>query len=444
MPIDKDDIVAESLAMFEMALSIGRMSGEPAEVRSRNFLRLLLARKNISFGSVWVRSDIVEGERGSSRTYNLISAMPENRMLRQRIPLSHTCLGFIAEGRAFHVVRSADKDFAEYVLERNVEVGALLTVSLERIGLIRLYTEKPDGFSSREINQLIPIFEVFAQSIQSASIHERLRQSERAARAAKVEAENAKLAAEHAQQVAEHANQAKSEFLAAISHELRTPLTSIQGVLGLLQGGSIGSFDEPVRELIANGHRNCTRLGQLIDNILDFEKLESGKLEYSLAQIDLADLVRDSLDVVRGFSEKFDVEIVLESLPDEPITVYADAFRITQVLTNLISNAAKFCRDSGPVTVSVFVSDNTATVAVGDNGPGIPADFQSKMFLPFSQSDQSDTRQKQGSGLGLSICRSIMEHHDGEITFETEEGVGSVFYVSLPQIRSEYAAQVAI
>lgn len=206
----------------------------------------------------------------------------------------------------------------------------------------------------------------------------------------------------------------------------------------------MAKLDDPLDELVEIGNRNCRRLSRLIDDILDFEKIEAGKLDYSMEPVDLVALVTESLEAVSGLSAKYGVAFEIASAPNTPVEVTVDSFRILQVMANLLSNAAKFCRDGGPVTVSVATDGDTATVSVADNGPGIRAEFRPQLFTPFTQADQSDARERQGSGLGLSICHSILRDHHGEITFETKIDVGTVFRISLPRNTSSTMVDEAV
>jgi PAS domain S-box-containing protein len=233
----------------------------------------------------------------------------------------------------------------------------------------------------------------------------------------------------------------KDEFVATVSHELRTPLTSIAGSLGLLNGGAFGALPEGASKLVRIAHSNCGRLVRLINDILDIEKIGSGKLKLERTEVDVSALVARSVDEVRPCAREAAVDLQLRA--DEPLTVQGDADRLNQVVTNLLANAIKFSPASGVVEVSVTRTDDTVRVAVRDYGPGIPEDFRSRIFSKFAQADSSDTRGQGGSGLGLSIAKEIVEHHEGRLWFESTPGEGAVFYVDLPHQPAPAAAAVA-
>ncbi len=223
----------------------------------------------------------------------------------------------------------------------------------------------------------------------------------------------------------------KDEFISIVSHELRTPLTSISGSLGLVAGGVAGPLPEPARNMVEIARRNADRLVRLINDLLDVQKIEAGKLTLHRQPLDLGELVRQSLDVNRPYAERFGVTFVFEG-PRDPLPVRGDNDRLHQVMTNLLSNAAKFSPRGAEVRVSVDRVGENARVAVTDRGPGIPAAFRDKIFGKFEQADASVRRKQEGTGLGLNITKSIVDMHGGHIGFETEEGQGTTFFFELP------------
>ncbi|WP_411880742.1 PAS domain S-box protein [Polaromonas sp. YR568] len=224
----------------------------------------------------------------------------------------------------------------------------------------------------------------------------------------------------------------KTEFVSTVSHELRTPLTSIRGSLGLISGGVAGELPDAVKTLVAIAKNNCERLIRLINDILDSEKIESGKLRLDLQVTDLRQLVQQALAANEGFATQHGVSLVMRA-PDEPLHVRIDGDRMTQVLTNLLSNAVKFSPAGSPVEVRLSRTAQKVRAEVVDAGPGIPEEFSGRIFQKFSQADSSDTRQKGGTGLGLNISRALIEKMGGTIGFSSKAGVGTTFFFEVPE-----------
>jgi PAS domain S-box-containing protein len=223
----------------------------------------------------------------------------------------------------------------------------------------------------------------------------------------------------------------KSEFVSTVSHELRTPLTSIRGSLGLVAGGMAGKLPDPAMKLIDIAKNNCERLIRLINDILDIEKIESGKMQLDLQPMALLPLLTQAIAATEGYGLSNQVGLALHC--DEPgLQVKAEADRITQVVTNLLSNALKFSPPGGMVEVLVRRAGLGVRVEVQDHGPGIPEEFRKRIFQKFSQADSSDTRQKSGTGLGLNISRALIERMGGSIGFDSRIGEGTTFFFELP------------
>ncbi len=221
----------------------------------------------------------------------------------------------------------------------------------------------------------------------------------------------------------------KKEFLSSVSHELRTPLTSIRGSLGLLRSGALGTLPEEAEDLIAVAERNVIRLIGLINDILDLDRLEDGRIEIHIAPIPVEAVVARALEAVRAFAEQHG--IALESNPSD-LVVRADADRLVQVLVNLVSNAVKFSPRGRGITVSAAAAGDLAEFRVADRGRGIPPALRSAIFERYRQVEAGDAREKGGTGLGLAICKAIVEQHGGSIGVESEEGVGSTFWFRVP------------
>ena len=228
------------------------------------------------------------------------------------------------------------------------------------------------------------------------------------------------------------AERMKKEFTSTLSHELRTPLTSIIGSLQLINAGVLGDVPKDVMELTEVAERNGQRLLDLINDILDIEKIESGKLQLNPEIIRVDELVRESMLLNKGFGDRFKVRFE----PRGTLTtqeVNADRKRLLQVMTNLLSNAAKFSPEGEVVEITTEESGDALRVGVHDRGPGIPEAFKTRMFGRFNQADSTTSRQKGGTGLGLAICKRLVEMMDGRIGFEDRPGGGTTFWFELPR-----------
>jgi hypothetical protein len=226
----------------------------------------------------------------------------------------------------------------------------------------------------------------------------------------------------------------KKEFVSTVSHELRTPLTSIRGSLGLLAGGALGELPAEAKEVIEIAERNTIRLISLINDILDLERLESGKLEMRFAPTLLASVLARSLEAVRAFADQ--QTVALEAGPSSAMML-ADEDRLVQVMVNLLSNAVKFSPAGSTVAIVTKETPRWVEVRVKDSGRGIPEAHLGAIFERFKQLEASDARQKGGTGLGLAICKAIIEQHQGTIGVESEEGQGSTFWFRVPAAPSE-------
>lgn len=224
--------------------------------------------------------------------------------------------------------------------------------------------------------------------------------------------------------------QMKNEFVSTVSHELRTPLTSISGALGLITGGALGEAPPAMQQMFEIAYRNSQRLGHLINDLLDMEKMAAGKMTFDLREHDLARLLEDAVASNRGFAEQHGVRCVLEAPPR--VNVWVDGLRLQQVLTNFLSNAIKFTPEHGEVRVHAIMRDNQVRVCVSDQGPGIPQAFRQQVFEKFAQADASDSRKVAGTGLGLAISKELIERMGGSVGFECVDGQGTTFWCQLP------------
>jgi PAS domain S-box-containing protein len=222
----------------------------------------------------------------------------------------------------------------------------------------------------------------------------------------------------------------KNEFVSIVSHELRTPLTSIRGSLGLLDGGVVGQLEPRTSSLVKIALSNTERLIRLVNDILDLDKIETGKLELRSEVLDPVDLANEAIAEISAYADESGVTLVREFEPSCKLS--GDRDRLLQVLINLLSNAIKFSKSGDTVRVELEeIAPGAVRFSVVDEGPGIARDQLAKLFRKFSQLDESSTRSAGGSGLGLAISKAIVDAHGGVIGVDSQPGVGSRFHFEI-------------
>jgi len=234
-----------------------------------------------------------------------------------------------------------------------------------------------------------------------------------------------------ARYAAESANRAKAAFLASMSHELRTPLQAALGFAQLVRSGVYGKVNDQQSEVLGRVERSQTHLSRLIDDILDFARLEAGRVRIEAKPVAVADVIADLAPLVEPQAAKKNVELSLLP-PAAGLMVMADRQRLQQILVNLVGNAIKFTPENGMIRVAAQKDTTMASVFIQDTGKGIPADRLQSIFEPFVQVDDSLTRTASGAGLGLAISRDLARAMGGDLTVDSELGKGSLFTISLP------------
>lgn len=228
-----------------------------------------------------------------------------------------------------------------------------------------------------------------------------------------------------------HAEDIKNEFVSVISHELRTPLTSIKGALGIILGEAVGELPRAIRGLVKMALRNTEHQVNLVNDLLDFQKIEANKMDFRFEVYDLAEIIKQIVDDNMGYASEMNATFIVENNINK-VFVKVDAFRLGQVVANLLSNAAKFSPPDSTVTIAMNYHKNNIRVSVSDKGEGIPEEFKAKMFQTFTQAENSATREKPGTGLGLAISKKIIEKMNGRIGFNSRPGQGTTMWFDLP------------
>lgn len=224
----------------------------------------------------------------------------------------------------------------------------------------------------------------------------------------------------------------KNEFISTVSHELRTPLTSIAGSLGLIASGTFGPLPEKAAQLLEIAARNSDQLKHLINDLLDMDKLVSGKIRMQIESGPIYPVIASAVEQLHTYALDQEVRVALVR-PAEELTGHFDPHRLQQAFMNLLSNAIKFSPRGGRVSIAIESRHDHIRISVTDQGAGIPADFRDRLFTKFAQADSSTTRGRRGTGLGLAITRDIMTQMGGNVGFRTEEGKGSTFWLVLPR-----------
>ncbi|MBY0360066.1 MAG: PAS domain-containing sensor histidine kinase [Candidatus Obscuribacterales bacterium] len=222
----------------------------------------------------------------------------------------------------------------------------------------------------------------------------------------------------------------KREFMAMITHDLKTPLTALKGTLALFVSGAFGNVDSNGITTGKRADNQIARLLNLVNDLLDLEKMKSGKFELELALTSLDEVILTSIEAVKGLAELRHIKIEFKT---SDIHCLADNARLIQVLINLLSNAIKFSENDGTITIQAYADDEGIHVSVIDYGRGIPKEHLLTVFEKFEQVEKADSAQKGGSGLGLAIARQIIEQHGGKIGVESELGKGTTFWFTLPK-----------
>lgn len=361
-------------------------------------------------------------ENGRFAYPSVLSNISSRELIQHQIKIpvgSNTVIGYVTQVGEPLLVNDTSQDplhLPDPLLpDTRAEVGIPLKIGERVIGALDVQSSRVNAFTPNDISVLQILADQIAVAVENA-------------RSYQISLE--------AMEEMRKADQLKSQFLANMSHELRTPLNSIIGFSRVILKGIDGPINETQEQDLEAIYGSGQHLLNLINDILDLSKIEAGKMELSLVdQVQVDDLIHSILSTASGLVKDKPIEIVCEIPPRLP-TVRADPLKIRQVLLNLVSNAAKFT-DQGSITIRAeeMTSDSDTRymkVSVIDTGQGISIEDQKKLFLPFSQVDASPTRKTGGSGLGLSICRHLIEMHNGQIGVKSEVGMGSTFYFTIP------------
>ncbi|MCH8919750.1 MAG: GAF domain-containing sensor histidine kinase [Chloroflexi bacterium] len=337
---------------------------------------------------------------------------------RDPLPVGQAIPGIAAERCQLLIVDNAKDDERELPPFRKIGIMTHVCIPLavrgHALGVLGLIDRQPHSFSGDELSLFNAVGEQLGIALERAQLFDR----------------QAKL-----NKQLEEASRHKSEFLANLSHELRTPLNAVLGASELLADGLFGPLNEKQTEYVRDIHESGAHLLSLINDVLDLSKVEAGRLDLHLSHFDLRSLMESSCAIVRERaaikSLKFDV-----IPPPEDVIIEADERKVKQIVYNLLSNAVKFTPENGRVTFSAHQDSDEVIFAVEDTGPGVPEEFQERVFDEFFQHSDSE----EGTGLGLTLCKRLVELHGGRIWLESQGGQGSRFSFAIPITREAATA----
>ncbi|MBP1910216.1 sensor histidine kinase [Methanolobus bombayensis] len=400
--------------LYELSLSVGNSLdiNENCDV----FLKKLMFRKKVNFASVWIKDKYLYFKESDKATQ--IYANPEYYVKLKKIPASHPILREINSEKPF-IVSASENKFREIVIEDSFNSGMCMLFPLKDYGVLKLYWANKLNEPAYVANQLSKVVSKFAFSLEACLMHSRALWE--------MEEKNREF---DARMDAESSNRAKSEFLANMSHELRTPLNSIIGFSEMLTEGYFGDLNKKQTRYANNISNSGKHLLTIINDILDLSKIEAGKMILNCGEVSDKKLIYEIISIMKPLASKN--QLILEVKNIEDTTIQADQSRLKQIMINLVGNSLKFTPAGGYVSISTFRKNNYLCFQVEDTGIGISAEEQKQLFLPFKQIDSSLSRQYEGTGLGLSLVKKLVQMHDGTISLESEKGKGSIFTILLP------------
>ncbi len=402
--------------------------------------------------------------RAEARVDHDVSPVLKSVPVEDCSELSHAIINYVSRTMESLVLNDAVREGAftadPYVVSNKPK--SILCTPLIHQGKITgmLYLENnlaTHTFTPERLEILRVLCSQAAISLENAQLYERMEQLV-AERTSELQSSNEELNREievrqRAQQAlytakidAEAANRAKSEFLANMSHELRTPLNAIIGFSQLLTdqwGGKLNDKQlQYVSEIFIGGHH----LLQLINDILDLAKVESGKMDLHFSKVNLGQLLKYAVTMIKQKAMKHRMELNLDIRDGlESLSIMVDEVKLRQIVVNLLSNAAKFTQDGGSILVKASRQEDNLAISVSDTGIGIKREDQERVFEPFEQVDSSLARQQRGTGLGLALTRDLVRLHNGRIWVESEgEGKGSTFKFVIPLLVAEQSDEKAL
>ncbi len=383
---------------------------------------------------------LLDGESNAFRTRHLWPEMTDGAPSSQESSSEETCAAWVARERQCLLVDDLLANGSPFAGHFPANIRSCLCVPLYAtgriIGTLNLGLRVPQGFTVHDVEVLEQMAPHVAVAIRNAQLLENLQLS----------LEEVTRAREKLHEVNEELktlDEMKTNLLSNVSHELRTPLVSVMGYTDMIYNGKVGPINAVQKEYLGISLRNVEKLVTLIENLLDFSRLNRGTEKIVFDTFDLIECAQASLQIIKPVADGREIALILNA-PSAPIVIEGDKGKLGQVFNNLLSNAVKFNDHGGSVTIDIHPSETSVDVRVIDTGIGIPPEAWDKVFTRFYQYDSSSTRKYGGTGIGLSIAQDIVRLHGSRITVTSEVGKGSTFVFTLPRVsfRQEGAPDV--
>lgn len=403
----------EELSLFQRIDQQLNRSLELNQVLSLS-LNWAIALTNAAGGSIGLfeELDSEDSEAANLGTRQVLRLMvfrgEEEHSESRLVPLDHPIVRRITKDKRSVLSRDVSAEESVDGTPASVQLAVPIVQDGEITGLITLETQQNVEINREDIAFVERLADRAAVAIKNAKLYEAI----------------------HA------ANKAKSDFISLVAHELRVPMTSIKGYTDLMNAGLAGPLSDQQKQFLEVIRRNLTRMSSLISDLSDINHIESGRMKFDRKPFDLREVVADVADSLRERISTRQQTLQID-IEDELPLVFADATRIGQVVSNLMSNANKYTPEGGEIVVRAWPNGRSAYVSIQDNGLGISEEDQQKLFTQFFRAEDKAVREQPGWGLGLSIVRRMVEAQDGEITFESKLGAGSTFTFTIPLAKME-------
>jgi signal transduction histidine kinase len=361
--------------------------------------------------------------RDADQLYYAAASGTSRDLVGLRLPLNGSLSGLsMLTGQPYHCEDSETDPRVSRAACRRVGLRSMIVVPIphlgQTVGVLKYYSAEPSAYSEEDMLVAHLLVGPIAVGMSSVAEADALR----------------------AQIELQQLVKLKEQFVSTVSHELRTPLTSIQGSLKLLDGGAAGDLPEKATSLVSIASRNTARLKRLVDDLLDLDRMDAGRLALRFAPVDLGRLMADIAEQTEPFAEQTGVRLAL-ALPPTPLFAETDADRLIQAIVNLVSNACKFAPAGSVVELAVAATNGQATIRIADQGPGVPPAFRARLFDRVAQSEHTHgLSDLPGTGLGLAISKGIVERLGGRIRLDDAVARGATFEIVLPLVCSGEAS----